>query len=83
MAVSSVRLFNSLYPSRVSLLSYSTLHSRLPNSLGYNSFRVKGGLVYSISGSSRVRALVKGKGERTEDDPVVGDSTDNKKVSNP
>ncbi|KAB2056337.1 hypothetical protein ES319_A11G095200v1 [Gossypium barbadense] len=81
MAVSSVRLFNNLYPSRASLIAYSTLHSGFPNSLGYNSFRVKGGLVSSISGSSRVRASVKGKGERTEDYPLAGDSTDNKKVA--
>ncbi|KAE8697582.1 Beta-amylase 2 [Hibiscus syriacus] len=57
MAVSPVRLFNSLCSPRTPATAYSTLHSRSPNSLTYESFRVKGGLGYSLSRSSRDRAL--------------------------
>ncbi|XP_022757337.1 beta-amylase 2, chloroplastic-like isoform X4 [Durio zibethinus] len=78
MAVSSVPIFNSLKPPSASLIACSTVHSRSPSSLGYNSFWVKGGFVCSsVSESSRVRAIVRDKGERTEDHPLVGDLVDN------
>ncbi|XWS32186.1 hypothetical protein CRYUN_Cryun23aG0139000 [Craigia yunnanensis] len=78
MAVSSVWVFNSLKPQSASLIAYPTVHSRFTSSLGYNSFWVKGGFVSSsISVSSWVRAIVRDKGERTEDHPLVGDSVDN------
>ncbi|KAK8587991.1 hypothetical protein V6N13_086948 [Hibiscus sabdariffa] len=81
MAVSSVRWFNSLCPPRTLFTAYSTLCSRSPNSLSYTSFRIDGGLVYSIPRSSRVPALVREKRERTEDYPLAGDSTDNDQVA--
>ncbi|KAE8665814.1 hypothetical protein F3Y22_tig00112528pilonHSYRG00063 [Hibiscus syriacus] len=77
MAVSQVQLFNSLCTPRAPPTAYSTLHSWSLNSLSYESFRVKGGLSYSPSRSSRVRALHRDKWERTEHYPLADDSTDN------
>lgn len=77
MVVSSVRIFNSLKPPSASLTAYSTVHSRSPSSLDCNFCRLKGGFVSSsISGSCQLRAIVRDKGKRTEDHPLVGDSTD-------
>ena len=78
MAVSSVRIFNSLKLPGASLIAYSTVHSKSPSSLDYNSFWVKGGFVSSsVSGSTRFRTIVRDKGEKTEDHPLVGDAVDN------
>ncbi|XWS35785.1 hypothetical protein CRYUN_Cryun20dG0025700 [Craigia yunnanensis] len=78
MAVSSIRIFNSLKLPGASLIAYSTVNSTSPSSLDYNSFWVKGGFVSSsISGSPRVRAVIRDKGEKPEDHPLAGDSMDN------
>ncbi|OMP00401.1 Glycoside hydrolase, family 14B, plant [Corchorus olitorius] len=78
MAVSSVLVFNNLKPPSASLVPHSTLQFRSPSSLDRNLFPVRGGFVSSsISGMARVRAIVRDKGEGTEDHPLVGDSIDN------
>lgn len=78
MALSSVRIYSSLKPRTASLIAYSAVQSRSPTLLDYNLFRFKGGFVSSSgSGSSRLRAGVGDKGERTEDHPLVRDSVDN------
>ncbi|OMO78781.1 Glycoside hydrolase, family 14B, plant [Corchorus capsularis] len=78
MAVSSVLIFNNLKQPSASLVPKSTLEFRPPSSLDRNLFRVRGGFVSSsISGMTRVRAIVRDKGEGTEDHPLVGDSIDN------